>query len=77
MLGCLFYSATAQPGAYFGEGINKPIHLENVQCSGLERELINCGKGGANHTESGADHSLDVGVKCEPGKIISHSLLRD
>ena len=61
-----FTGSTAQPGGYFGEGINKPAHLEMVQCIGSERDLTECEKGeiGSNTT-----HSLDVGVKCQPGIV--------
>ena len=64
-----FTGAKSQPGAYFGEGLNKPIHLESVRCRGSERNLTECEKEKeGNSTRSGPDHSLDVGVKCSPGK---------
>ena len=68
----LFTGARTQSGAYFGEGANKPIHLESVQCSGSEKELEECKRySGGN---SSLDHSLDVGVKCQPGMLYVNGL---
>ena len=47
--------------AYFSGNTSQPIHIENVNCSGLESRLINC------KTESASpscDHSMDVGLIC-------------
>ena len=49
--------------AYFGEGEGS-IHLDSVECSGLENRLIECGM---NYSDNSTSHSLDVGVKCQPG----------
>ena len=51
-------------GASFGEGIGR-IWLDNVQCTGTERSLINCvaNSSGVNS----CTHAQDVGVRCEPG----------
>ena len=53
----------AKSNAYYGEG-NVPIHLDSVQCSGLENTLTECDTG---LNETSTNHSLDVGVKCQPG----------
>ena len=58
--------ATAHSKAYFGEG-NGPVHLNSVECSGMEYNLTDC-----KTMNSGIEtsHSLDVGVKCQPGIYI-------
>ena len=55
--------ATAHSKAYFGEG-SGPVHLNSVECSGMEYNLTDC-----KTMNSGLEtsHSLDVGVKCQPG----------
>lgn len=55
--------AKAKSNAYYGEG-NGTIHLDFVQCSGKEHSLTDCeiSQNSTNH------HSLDVGVKCKPGR---------
>ena len=60
--------ATAHTGAYFGEG-SGPIHLDFVQCSGSEYNLTDCEirNDSVNHIRT--NHSFDVGVKCQPGKV--------
>ena len=55
--------AVPQSGAYFGEGEGS-IHLDSVECSGLENRLIECGM---NYSDNSTSHSLDVGVNCQPG----------
>ena len=55
--------ATAHSNAYFGEGSGL-VHLDSVQCSGLEYSLTDCETMNSGIESS---HSLDVGVKCEPG----------
>ena len=57
--------ATGHSGAYFGEG-RGPVNLDSVQCTGSEYSLTDC-----EIEESGrrTTHSLDVGVKCQPGTI--------
>ncbi|XP_019856578.1 PREDICTED: LOW QUALITY PROTEIN: deleted in malignant brain tumors 1 protein-like [Amphimedon queenslandica] len=52
-------SSIAYPQAYFGAGTG-PINMGNVQCTGTEELLINCGFS-SNHYCS---HSKDVGVAC-------------
>ena len=60
--------ATAHTSAYFGEG-SGPIHLDFVQCSGSEYNLTECEiqHDRVNHIRT--NHSSDVGVKCQPGKV--------
>ena len=60
--------ATAHSLAYFGEGSGL-IHLNSVECSGLEYSLTDC-MVQTNDVSSG-EHSLDVGVKCQPGIFIA------
>lgn len=53
-------------GSRFGEGIGQ-IWLDNVQCTGSERELISCtaNSSGAND----CTHAQDAGVRCEAGMM--------
>ena len=67
----VFIGVTAQPGGYFGEGVNKPVHLISIQCSGSEIELTECEseeEGSTDHNGGGQD---GVGVRCQPGKSLS------
>ena len=57
--------ATAHTGAYFGEG-SGPIHLDIVQCSGSEYNLTECE---IRNDRVRTNHSIDVGVKCQPGRV--------
>ena len=61
--------ATAQSRAYFGEG-KGPVNLDLVECSGSEYNLTECD---VQNTGSTTSHSLDVGVKCQPGLILTVS----
>ena len=61
---CPYYSgATAHSNAYFGEGQGK-IHLDSVKCSGSEYIVTDCE---IDNSGTSSSHSLDVGVKCQPG----------
>ena len=52
--------------AGFGEGTGR-IWLDNVQCTGSERQLINCRANPAGiHS---CTHAQDAGVRCPPGKF--------
>ena len=62
---CLCTGASAHKGAYFGEGSGL-IHLTFVKCSGLEYDVTECE---IHKFENISSHSLDVGVKCEPGML--------
>ena len=56
----------------FGEGTGR-IWLDNVQCTGNERELSNC----MTSSNGNCTHAQDVGVRCIPGNSLSsviHSL---
>ena len=55
----VFYSAT------FGRG-NGPIWMDNVQCTGKENSLAECGHGGWGVLRS-CGHWEDAGVMCYPG----------
>ena len=60
----LGYSGGAVPlkQAFFGGSPSRPIHLDNVRCSGSETSLLSCAANpvGVNN----CDHSEDAGVKC-------------
>ena len=60
-----YTGATAHSRAYFGDGSGL-IHLIFVKCSGSEYNLTECETGNAGTSSS---HSLDVGVKCQPGML--------
>ena len=59
-----FVGATAHSDAYFGEGSGL-IHLTYVNCSGMEYRVTECE---TQNIQNSSSHSLDVGVKCQPGK---------
>ena len=69
----LLTGATAHSSAYFGEGSGL-IQLTFVNCSGSQYDLTECE---TENVENSSSHSLDVGVKCQPGMliyVISYSL---
>ena len=53
-------------GGRFGEGMGR-IWLDNVQCTGTERELTSCISNSSGVND--CTHAQDAGVKCEAGKI--------
>ena len=57
--------ASPHSNAYFGEG-QGPINLDSVVCSGSEYNLTECSIGNSGSSSS---HSMDVGVKCQPGTV--------
>lgn len=59
----VYLGAIAKSNGYFGKGDELLIHLDIVQCSGLERNLVECW---SNCCKNNTNHSLDVGVKCQP-----------
>ena len=61
--------ATAHSRAYFGEGKGQ-VNLDLVKCTGKEYILTDCE---IENSESGASHSLDVGVKCQPGSYYTYN----
>ena len=61
----LLTGATAHSGAYFGKGSDM-IHLTFVNCSGSEYDIAECETENFGNSSS---HSLDVGVKCQPGML--------
>lgn len=69
-LGC-GYAIQATQGAWFGQGYG-PIYLDNVQCSGNERYLWECGSAGwGNHN---CNHQEDAGVICSGTYLLALSL---
>ena len=58
--------AVAFSHAHFGAG-SGPIHLNNVDCSGSETNLINCSQNSLFYCHSG--HSADAGVRCQGRKF--------
>ena len=53
--------------ASFGEGSGR-IWLDNIQCTGSERVVMNCI---ANSTGvNSCTHAQDAGVRCQPGKLL-------
>ena len=60
--------ARAYSNAYFGGSVNKLIHLSFIKCFGFEYSLIGCTRESNNRN---TNPSLEVGVKCEPGKYIN------
>ena len=46
--------------AGFGSGVPRPIHLDNVICTGSEDTILNC----THNTVNNCDHSEDAGVIC-------------
>ena len=68
----MFLGVVALRAASFGEGTGR-IWLDNVQCSGNERQLRNC----TTNTSFGVNscsHAQDAGVRCRIGTIFSYSL---
>ena len=59
--------ASEYPGAFFGQG-SGPIHIDHVVCSGTEYNLLDC-ETGTGTIQS--NHSEDVGVKCNTGRLPS------
>ena len=66
----LHTGVTAHSSAYFGEG-SGPIHLSDVKCSGSEYSVAECE---TKNVRVNSSHSLDVGVKCQPGMLIVVSI---
>ncbi|CAI8006190.1 Deleted in malignant brain tumors 1 protein [Geodia barretti] len=67
-LGLPFQFATAHGQARFGQGIGR-IHLDDVECSGLEVLLLSCPSNEVG--DHNCDHSEDAGVMCSGGKRLS------
>ena len=55
-------AAQAHPRAYFGRGSGE-ILLDNLNCTGTERSLLQCGHNGL--PVHNCRHSEDAGVTCE------------
>ena len=53
----------------FGEGGSfQPIHLDDVQCTGTEPNLLNCTHSGVGVHNCG--HPEDIGIICQPSQGI-------
>ncbi|XP_056016605.1 deleted in malignant brain tumors 1 protein-like isoform X1 [Ostrea edulis] len=60
-------NAVHRSSAYFGKG-NGQIWLDNVNCVGIEDDIMNCSHGGiGNHNCS---HGKDAGVSCLPIRLV-------
>ena len=74
MVVCILPGVTALSQATFGEGTGR-IWLDNVQCTGSERMLMNCiaSSNGINN----CTHAQDAGVMCPTGiyKFYYYSLI--
>ena len=54
--------------ARFGRGAGLKIHLDDVDCTGSESNLLDCSRSSNVHCAYG--HSEDVGVRCQ-GKFVN------
>ena len=54
--------AVAFSHAHFGAG-QGPVHLNSVNCSGIENDLFNCSHNSFIRCNSG--HAEDAGVRCQ------------
>jgi len=54
------------PAAHFGQGRDLPILLDDVQCSGSESSIFDCGHYGV--TNHDCQHSEDLGIYCRWNK---------
>ena len=52
-----------------GGGSFQPIHLDNLQCTGTEPNLLNCTHGGVG--VHNCEHPEDIGIICQP----SHGII--
>ena len=60
-------ASRAVRGGHYGRGTG-PIHLDDLRCSGLERNLESCEHTGGHY----CNHTMDAGVICHPaGNIMS------
>eukprot|EP00731_Ephydatia_muelleri_P035718 Em0151g10a len=60
----LGYSSTgAQVDMFFGAGVG-PIYLSDVQCTGMETNILNCRRGNQIGITT-CDHTQDAAIRCE------------
>ena len=65
---CLLLGAIALKGGYYDNGVGL-IHLDDVQCTGDELNLLQCGHNGIG--ASNCFHHQDAGVICRvKGNVI-------
>ena len=50
--------------SFGGAGSSRPIHLDNVQCTGTEPNLLNCSHNGIGVHDCNDDHGEDIGIIC-------------
>ena len=68
LLYCL--GAQSYSNAYFGRGTG-PILLDDVNCRGSERSILNC-----SHSRShNCNHYEDAGVACRVGETYLYSIV--
>ena len=51
---------------FFGGDTTQPIHLDTVQCTGTETNLLNCSHDGIGVHDCG--HPEDIGIICRPSQ---------
>ena len=61
-LSSLQLGSVSRRAAYFGESSYGPVSIANVQCSGSETRLQNCGL--SQTPSSTCTHSRDAGITC-------------
>ena len=53
----------AQVDVFFGTGVG-PIYLSDVQCTGMETNILNCSHGNQLGITT-CDHAQDASIRCE------------
>lgn len=62
-----FPGAVSYSNAWFGQG-GGAILLDNINCVGIESDLLNCSHHGIGIISSFCTHQYDVGVECPFGE---------
>lgn len=55
--------AKVETNIFFGSGQSESIHLDDLRCSGMEQDLLECSHAPIGDSDCG--HAEDVGVICE------------
>ena len=58
-----FLFSGAQVDMFFGAGVG-PIYLSDVQCTGMETNILNCRRGNQIGITT-CDHTQDAAIRCE------------